>query len=139
MELLMVEGMIRHVTVMAMISIIVLRLEVMVETVPDLVHLPGGIEDAILLLVVGIALYMVNMAMIAMVGGVKTVVVEEAVDVEIIVAAQTDSVGAQVQTPVAEQNSHYLLQDLSGLREIQPSARATSKVPHLQTSNTPVM
>ena len=131
------EGMIRHVIVMGMISIIALRLEV-IEIARDLARRPGGIEDVNLRLVVAIALCTVNMVMIAMVEGAITadgVEQHEVAETDSASEALIDSVGAQVQphaggaqVQALVQNSHCQLQALNGSSMNRRLAKAISKV-----------
>ena len=132
----LVEGMIRHVIVMGMISIIALHLEV-IESARDLVRRPGGIEAVNLLpLVVATALCTVNMVMIAMAEEeILAAVVEqhEVVETDSVSEARTDSVGAQVPPHVEEvQNNHCQLQALNGSSMNPRSVKVTSKVSHVK-------
>jgi len=133
----MVEGMIRHVIVMGMISIIALRLED-IEIARDLARRRGGIEDVSLQLVVAIALCTVNMVMIATAEAAITadgVEQHEVVATDSASEALSDSVGAQVPLHAAGvQNSHCQLQALNGFSMNSRLAKATSKVSEINVN-----
>ena len=111
-----VEGMMPHVTVMVMISIIALLLEP-IETARDLDRRLGGIEVVNRHRVAVIVLCMVISVMIAMAKAVIMAAVLEqlvAVGMASVREVQKDSVGAQVRLRDGEQSSRCQFQVRSG-------------------------